>query len=251
MFKVLVSGYPGRSATHGGLGWSTISLARLGERVVLIDAGSFGIRRLLQAALREQGLEAGDVTDVLLTHSHYDHSLNYILFPNARVWISGVELDWATSQHPDFTPLPELYMEALSASGRLRVIESDGDLFEGVRGIMSPGHTPGSVAYEVEEGPEKSYLVTGDAVKNRAELLSGTCIDTLDRVQSERSIQLLTDLWRSRPENVLIPGHDLPIAADAGGPKYLESREASIGAWLGTDLTTKAEFNLTDEGVTQ
>ena len=50
---IIVSGFPGKSVCHGGLGWSTIVLLR-GQgaqkgRVALIDAGSFGMRDLLIA----------------------------------------------------------------------------------------------------------------------------------------------------------------------------------------------------------
>ena len=84
---ILVQGYPGKSVCHGGLGWSTIALLRMGDRIVLIDLGGFGIRSTLIERLKAQGIDPSDVTDVILTHSHYDHAVNWVLFPNARIAI--------------------------------------------------------------------------------------------------------------------------------------------------------------------
>ena len=95
---VLVQGFPGRSVCHGGLGWSTIALLRGEGRVVLIDVGAFGIRRELKKQLKARGIEPAQVTDVVLTHAHYDHSVNFTLFPNARLWIGEQELAWAAAQ---------------------------------------------------------------------------------------------------------------------------------------------------------
>ncbi len=42
---ILVQGFPGKTVCHGGLGWSTVALVRGQGRVILIDAGNFGMRR--------------------------------------------------------------------------------------------------------------------------------------------------------------------------------------------------------------
>jgi N-acyl homoserine lactone hydrolase len=55
------------------------------------------------------------VTDVILTHAHYDQAVNFTLFPNATVWIGDEELIWAASQPPGFNPLPGL--QAVAAPG--------------------------------------------------------------------------------------------------------------------------------------
>ena len=44
---IVVQGFPGKSVCHGGLGWSTVALIRGRGRVALVDAGSFGMRRML------------------------------------------------------------------------------------------------------------------------------------------------------------------------------------------------------------
>jgi len=88
---IIVSGYPGKSVCHGGLGWSTIALLRNGKRTALIDVGTFAHRSLLIEGLAARGLKPDDVTDVLLTHAHHDHAINWVLFAKARIVI-GVRL---------------------------------------------------------------------------------------------------------------------------------------------------------------
>ena len=107
---IVVQGYPGKAVCHGGLGWSTIALLRGHGRVALIDVGSFAYRPFLAGRLAKRGLKPGDVTDVILTHAHHDHAINWVLFSNAKVHIGGGELAWALQQRWGETPVPELYV---------------------------------------------------------------------------------------------------------------------------------------------
>jgi hypothetical protein len=89
---IIVHGFPGKSVCHGTLGFSTIALIRCGTRIALVDVGSFGQRHLLLTQLTERDLQPKDITDVLLTHSHYDHSINWLMFPDAGIVIGRDEL---------------------------------------------------------------------------------------------------------------------------------------------------------------
>src|SRR3954463_9279303 len=168
----LVEGFPGKATAHGGLGWSGITLLRGGGRVVLVDTGGFGVRAPLARALADRGIAPADVTDVLLTHVHYDHAVNALLFPDAALWISAADLEWACGREPGFDPVPELYAAALARSPRTRRLDGDGGVLPGVDAIAAPGHTPGCLVYRVAS-EDRVVLFAGDAVKNRAELLSG------------------------------------------------------------------------------
>jgi N-acyl homoserine lactone hydrolase len=241
---VLVEGFPGRATAHGALGWSGITLLRGGGRVVLVDTGGFGVRAPLAQALAACGVAPADVTDVLLTHVHYDHAVNALLFPGAVLWISAADLEWARGREPGFDPVPELYAAALDRNPRTRPLDGDGAVLPGVDAIAAPGHTPGSLVYRVA-GDDGVVLFAGDAVKNRAELLSGTVDMTVDRAASEASVRLVRDLWRDTPGAVLVPGHDLPMRAGSdGAPEYIGRRTAGIEAWFGDDLdaTTRVEL---------
>src|SRR5260370_7282180 len=112
---VLIQGFTGGMVGHGGLGWSTIALVRGRGHVALVDVGSFNMRKGLIEQLAKRGLEPDDVTDVILTHSHYDHSLNWILFRQARIIIGARELACSIQQPSGQTPVPELYMRDLES----------------------------------------------------------------------------------------------------------------------------------------
>ena len=241
---VLIQGFPGRSVCHGGLGWSTITLMRSKDRVILLDVGAFGVRKPLAKQLKIHGVDPSDVTDVILTHAHYDHSINFTLFPNATIWIGDVELNWAANEPPGFNPLPELYVRELVQSSRLKRIR-DGDRFlPGFVALASPGHTPGHLIF-VMDGNEVPVVFTGDAAKNRAELLSLDVGDTEDHEESIETLKLIWKCWRAKPGTLLIPGHDLTMVLDAQGqPQYIGKREASIVAWFSETLTEATTFDL-------
>ena len=240
---ILVQGFPGRSLCHGGLGWSTIALLRLAERVVLIDTGAFGARKAIHAGLARAGLTPADVTDVLLTHAHYDHSINWVLFPKARIHIGQVEMDWALPLWGD-PVLPELYVRALAESPRLALIADGDTVLPGIQAIRAPGHTPGCLVFRLD-GEHRRVVFSGDAAKNRAELVSRTADMTMDEDASQTSIEMIWRLWRERPDTLLIPGHDLPMLLEDGVPTYVGERRAGVVAWFDDDLNKTTQFDFT------
>ena len=248
MYKldVLIQGYPGKSLCHGGLGWSTIALLRGGGRSVLIDVGAFAVRPEFARQLAAARCEPGSVTDVVLTHAHWDHSVNYTLFPNADIWIGRAEMAWAVDVPPGFNPLPELYVRDLARHPRLRLLD-DGEAFlPGLTAHLVAGHTPGCLAFRMAgAGGAPPVLFSGDAAKNRAELLSMAVDMTMDADESRRSLERIWALWRELPGTLLVPGHDLTMRLDdSGRPEYLGERRASISAWFSESLEMVREFDL-------
>src|SRR5262245_16216895 len=241
---VLIQGFPGRAVCHGGLGWSTVTLLRAPGRAILVDVGAFGVRKELAKQLRARGVEPAAITDVVLTHAHYDHSLNFTLFPNATVWIGAEELAWASRQPPGFNPLPELYVRELASSERVRRIAYGDEFLPGLKALASPGHTPGHLLFFLT-GNEVPLLFTGDAAKNRAELLPGNVDSSEDFAASQATLGSIWSVWREAPGTILIPGHDLSMRLDpAGKPAYIGSRQAAISAWFAEDLELTTVIDL-------
>jgi N-acyl homoserine lactone hydrolase len=240
---ILVQGFPGKAVCHGGLGWSTIALLRSPDKAILIDVGAFGIRKPLEKQLRAQGLAAADITDVVLTHAHYDHAVNFVLFERATVWIGAKELAWAGAQPPGFNPLPELYVDALEADPRVRKIRAGEEFLPGLMALDAPGHTPGSLVFHLTANPVP-VIFTGDAAKNRAELLSREVDATEDLAASKASIEAIWQLWRTTPGAILVPGHDLSMRLDENGaPHYIGHRIAGISAWFSETLEQTTQFD--------
>lgn len=241
--EIVVEGYPGKSVCHGGLGWSTIALLRGHGRVALIDVGSFSQRNLIVNRLAAHGLAPGDVTDVLLTHSHWDHSINWVMFPKARVMIGGKELDWSVQEPWGMSPVPELYVRELASSRQLVRINAGDEAMPGIRADKAPGHTPGHLIYTLAAGA-RDVIFTGDAAKNRAELLSLTADMTYDQAVSRRSMEAIWAIWRRKPGTLLVPGHDVPMTLEDGKPAYIGARAAAISSWFGATLDQTKLYQL-------
>ena len=125
-FSVLVPGY--LSADDDRVG-STVSLIRDGDAVVVVDPGMVRSRAAILDPMAAVGVAAEDVTDVVISHHHPDHTLNVALFPNARV-----HDHWAWYRN-------DLW---ISRDAEGFVISSGVTLWE------TPGHTPQDISTIVQ-----------------------------------------------------------------------------------------------------
>ncbi len=240
---VMVSGYPGKSTVYGGLGWSTMVLLRGHGRAVVLDGGGYGQRNTLHAFLKERGLTTLDVTDLLLSHAHNDHCVNWPMFRHARIWIGRLELGWALGVPWGETPVPEHVVMALSTWPTLRLMEDGETVLPNITAHLAPGHTPGHLIFVVHD-EERDVILLQDAVKNRAELISRDTDMTYDPKVSAATIAMVWEMVRKRPGSLLVPGHDQPLVVENGVPRALGKHTAGIRAWMGDDLTTVTTFPL-------
>ncbi|MDQ6878823.1 MAG: MBL fold metallo-hydrolase, partial [Candidatus Dormibacteraeota bacterium] len=107
----------------------TVSCVRDGGLVAIVDPGMVPSRSAILDPLLALGLKATDVTDVILSHHHPDHTINVGLFENARV-----HDHWAIYEGDLWTDRP--------ADGAA--------LSPGVRLISTPGHTDQDITTLVE-----------------------------------------------------------------------------------------------------
>ncbi len=82
-FSVLVAGY--LSGDDDDRVGSTVSLIRDGDAIVVVDPGLVRSRAAILDPMAALGVGAEEVTDVVISHHHPDHTLNVALFPNARL----------------------------------------------------------------------------------------------------------------------------------------------------------------------
>jgi N-acyl homoserine lactone hydrolase len=243
-FEALLQGYPGRSPEHGALGWTSVGLFRSGDQVVLTDPGSYHCRGLLVRELVNRGLAPGDVTAVLLTHLHWDHSCNFPLFRNAQVVLSAAELAWASAGPADIHTLPELHVQRLAEADNVTLLDlREQAVLPGISLLPTPGHTPGHCSYLVETA-DRAVLVTGDAAKNRWELSTGQSELHLDAGQSARSIARLARLAADRPGSLVLCGHDRLLTYVDGEPTPCEPLRASVTARVGEPTDPPRVFDL-------
>jgi len=77
-------------------------------RNILVDSGFFQERYVSQFKVRDfikpseavgrAGINADQVTDVIITHMHWDHAGGITLFPKARIWIQKEEYNYYTGE---------------------------------------------------------------------------------------------------------------------------------------------------------
>jgi N-acyl homoserine lactone hydrolase len=242
---ILIHGYPGKSTVHGGLGWSTVALLRGHGRVVVLDGGGYGMRGPVVAGLAGLGITPDAVTDLLLSHAHHDHAVNWPLFRHARIAIGRKEMAWALGVPWGETPVPEHAIAALSRWPTLRLLDDGEEVCPGVTAHLAPGHTPGHLVFLVAGEPP--VLLLQDAAKNRVELVSRDTDMTYDRAVSRATIDMIWDMARRHPGCVLVPGHDVPLALENGVPRPLARHAAGIRSWFGEGLADVTEYQLAPE----
>ena len=96
------------------------------------------------------GVDAAQVSDVIITHLHYDHIGNFALFPNATFHLQDREMAYATGRHMASPVMNHAYeVEDITAmvrrvyEGRVRFYDGDATLAPGISIHHVGGHTDG------------------------------------------------------------------------------------------------------------
>lgn len=139
-------------------------LVDTGTHRVLVDTGfgGFGDEFSGQTVkhLAHAGYDVSDIDTVFITHWHGDHIGGLMageqeVYPNANIIVGEVEHDfWLDKEMP--------FLNAMSESDRLTLINDGDEIVPGLNAVMTPGHTSGHMAVQVASGDE-SLMHFGDA----------------------------------------------------------------------------------------
>ena len=197
-------------------------LVRDGERELVVDTGFSAATaarrrrnhlRCPTEGLRMLGVEAGKVSDVVVTHLHYDHVGNFDLFPVAAFHLQDDELGYATGRHmshPVFSGAFDVEdvvgMVRNVYRGRVRFHNGDAELFPGVSVHLIGGHTKGLQVVRV--ATRRGWLVlASDASHFYANMEQvrpfPIVYSVADMVEGYRRLRELADSAAH-----IIPGHD-------------------------------------------
>ena len=204
-----------------------VTLLETENRKILFDVGA-GVYFLdgmgaIVDSLDERGLAPEDITDVIFTHAHPDHiwgvldDFDDLLFPNAMYHIGRTEWDYWWNPET-VNRVDESRVEtAVGAKTRFEALKDQIEFFDdgdepipGVLALMTPGHTPGHMSFEIANGSQ-SALIVGDALNNhhvafkRPDWLSGLDQNPEEAAQTRQKL-----LNRISNEDMFIIGFHLP-----------------------------------------
>ena len=153
---VLHEGYV-REDSGGDRVGSSVTLIIDAGRVIVVDPGMVSGREALLGALAAAGPAPGDVTDVVFSHHHPDHTVNAALFPRATIhdhWASYEGDLWIARDPGDFGLTPAV-----------RLIATPGHTAEDITTLAA---TPDGVyacthAWWGPDGPDQDPLATDQA----------------------------------------------------------------------------------------
>ncbi len=127
----------------------------------------------LEDSLEKFGLKTSDITDVILTHLHFDHvggatklkdGILKPTFENATYYIQKRNLDLAMNPNEKdrASYLPENFMPLIEFN-QLEVVDGEFEIFDGIELIISDGHTFGQQLVKVSDG-EKTIVYCSDLI---------------------------------------------------------------------------------------
>nr|WP_286855823.1 MBL fold metallo-hydrolase [Proteiniphilum sp. UBA4988] len=201
-----------------------------GNKLILVDAGlgekhdarlkfyrPFN-RKVITEEIQKIGYKPEEVTDVILTHLHFDHCGASTTFnekkeavptyPNATYHVSLTQ--WKNYRNPSLFEKGSFFPENIEPvydAGQLRFVLEDMQFDEHIRLELYDGHTPGQIVvlFDTEEG---NYAFPGDVVPTSLNLSPGwlSAYDNSVAVAMEEKLRFLEKA--KRDSRTLIFYHD-------------------------------------------
>jgi len=219
LWRVGGGSWNGRSAPLSAEADGNVYFVELPEARVLVDCGTVAGLPLIRGNLSRLGVELRDVTDVLLTHSHWDHteaaSPMQADAPSMRTHLNTV--GHAFLERGDHRLVGHYIAPPPYAYQTFRVDHSvfDDETFElGTTMVTAhhlPGHTPDSTLYTLEhEGTVIGFCgdIAFEPRPDEGPILGQLCtlwLSNLDRYTTSLERMLGIDI------DVLLPGHGNPV----------------------------------------
>jgi len=200
-------------------------LIRGGGRNILFDSGfhreawlkKFSTTDFMRPdeAVKLAGVKPEEITDIVVSHAHWDHMGGIDLFPKATVWIQKQEFAYYTGEawqpggrHGGIDPEDVKALVRLNTEGRLRLVDGDDvEILPGIRVYTGARHTFASQYIRVDGNPP--FVLASDncyLYRNLSEKKASATFSEADQPANiknqERMIQLAGSADR------VVPGHD-------------------------------------------
>ncbi len=202
-----------------------IWLVRGGSHNILFDSG-FHRKRWFEEwtildyvrpdrAVQLAGVAPDEVTDIIISHAHWDHLGGIDLFPRAIVWIQREEFRYYTGEawqpggdHDGIDPEDVQWLIRLNTEGRLRLVDGDDvEILPGIRAYTGGRHTYASQYIRIDGSPplvlasDNAYLY-----RNLESKMASATFSEADHAANVRNQARMIRLAGSVDR--VIPGHD-------------------------------------------
>lgn len=163
--------------------------------------------------LATMGVDAATVTDVILTHMHYDHAGGLENFPAAKIHVQDGEMAYATGRCMCFEPIRKPFdVEDVTAvvrklyDGRVQFHDGDQEIMPGLSLHRIGGHSAGLMCVRV--WTQRGWMIVASDCAHFYENLREQnpfviCLNLAEMMTGYNTMNILAD----SPDHI-IPGHD-------------------------------------------
>jgi glyoxylase-like metal-dependent hydrolase (beta-lactamase superfamily II) len=154
----------------------TVTVLKVGERLIMVDAGS-GVGQWQPTAvdlpgnMKAAGIDPAKIGTILISHFHPDHifglmekGTNAAVYPNAELVVNATEYKWWT-EPGRVEKLPEgrkalgtRIQTVFPTWKNFKLVEGEQEVVPGIRLVNAPGHTPGHSAFLVSSGNQQLMI---------------------------------------------------------------------------------------------
>ena len=199
-------------------------LVRGGGRTILVDSGFYREQFFRQwhvtdfvrpdEAVKRAGANPEEVTDLIVTHMHWDHADGMDLFPKARVWLQKEELEYYAGQawqsrrtHGGIDPDDVIAAVKLNLAGRMSLVNGDAqEILPGIACYIGGKHTWASQFVTVNTAAGTVVLASDNMYLYENLEKHVPIAATLDADSNLRAQDRMRQL-AAKPE-LVVPGHD-------------------------------------------
>lgn len=197
------------------------------NRNILVDAGcrmdlsnaiDFGLTNYERpdSVLLRLGVAAGDITDIIISHPHWDHIDGLPLFANATVWMQQTEYSyytgevWQKGNKPGGIAKRNIeHLLQLNMAGKLKLVAGDNhEIIKGITVFTGSRHTYNSQYVLVSSGRNKVVIASDNiwVYFNLHKMLPPPSYGTMSAAGYIKNMERMK-LQASKPAYIL-PGHD-------------------------------------------
>jgi glyoxylase-like metal-dependent hydrolase (beta-lactamase superfamily II) len=170
------------------------------------------------------GLKPEDITDVIISHMHWDHADGADLFPKAKIWIQKDELEYYAGEawqsrrtHGGIDPEDVLMLVKLNTEGRVGLVNGDAqEILPGITCYIGGKHTYQSQYITVTTAAGDVVLASDNVYLYENLEKHVPIAESLDPASNLRAQDRMRTLAAS--PNLIIPGHDPAVMTKFPNP---------------------------------